>query len=96
MNEEQQQLPPELRDLVQDLDLNTPLHELVEDPAILEQPIEFDPQELERLDALAREYLQELAERGMIPDTPPMDMDPTLLEPEKELPGKDRDIDFGR
>jgi hypothetical protein len=96
MNEEQQQPHPELRDLVQDLDLNTPLYELIEDPAILEQPIEFSPQELEQLDALAREYLQELYERGMIPDIPPMDIDPKLLEPERELPGKDSDMDFGR
>jgi hypothetical protein len=96
MNEEQQQPHPELRDLVQDLDLNTPLHELIEDPAIFEQPITFSPQELEQLDALAREYLQELSERGMIPDIPPMDIDPKLLEPERELPGKGMDIDFGR
>jgi hypothetical protein len=96
MSEEQQQSPPELRDLVQDLDLNIPLHELIGDPAILEESIQFSPQELEQLDALAREYLQELAERGMIPDLPPMDMDPKLLEPEKELPGKDMDMDFGR
>jgi hypothetical protein len=93
---EEQQSPPELRDLVEGIDLNTPLHELIEDPAILEQPIQFSPQELEELDALAREYLQELAERGMIPDLPPMDMDPKLLEPEKELPGKEIDMDFGR
>jgi hypothetical protein len=96
MNGKQQQPQTNLPDLVQDLDLNTPLHELIEDPTILEQPLTFSPQELEQLDALAREYLQELAERGMIPDLPPMDMDPKLLEPEKELPGKDIDMDFGR
>jgi hypothetical protein len=90
---EGQQFPNQLHDLLQDVDLTTPLHELVQDPALLEEPLMFEPQELERLDALAQEYLQELAEQGMIPDIPPMDIDPTLLEPPQEI---DRTSDFGR
>lgn len=82
-----------LQDLVQDLDLNRPLHELVEDPAILKQPVEIDQQELAHLDALAREYVQELRDQGRLPDTLPMDIDPRLLEPAREI---DLDIDFGR
>ena len=92
MSQEQQQ-QPSLHDLVQDADLTTPLHELVEDPALLDQPIEIDPQELERLEMLAQEYLQELHEQGLLPDAPPMDIDPQLLEPTKQI---DREIDFGR
>jgi hypothetical protein len=82
-----------IRDLVQDLDLTIPLHELVGDPALLDHPIEIDPQELKYLEALAREYLQELSEQGLIPDLPPMDIDPKLLEPVRRI---DQDFDFGR
>jgi len=95
--------PPDLADLVQDLDLNTPLHELIEDPAILEQPVTFEPQELERLDRLADEYLHELAEAGLIPKAPPLDMDLEILELfewgqklEKFMKDHDRGDDFGR
>ena len=98
--------PPDLADLVQDLDLNTPLHELIGDPAILEQPITFEPQELEQIDRLADEYLHELAEAGLIPKAPPLDMDLETLELfewgrqlEKffrDHRGHDRGDDFGR
>lgn len=80
MSEEQQQPSNDLHDLVQDLNLFIPLSELIEDPALLDQPLEFDPQELERLDAEALEYVQELIEQGMIPDIPDIDIDPKLLE----------------
>jgi hypothetical protein len=93
MSEAQQQSQTDLHDLVQDLDLNKPLYEFIEDPALIEQAIEIDQQELERLDAVAREYYQELQERGMLPDLPPMDIDPKLLEPTEEI---DRGTDFER
>jgi hypothetical protein len=104
MSEQQQRHhPPNLADLVQDLDPHTPLHELVGDPAILEQPLEIDPKELERLDALTSEYLHELAEAGLLPEDPPLDMDSEILELldtnrklSDILKERDRDSDFGR
>lgn len=74
------------------LDLDRPLSELVEHPDLLEQP-QFEPEELERLEELGREYAQELIERDAIPDIPPMDIDERLLEPEQTL---DLDYDIDR
>lgn len=71
------------------LDLEKPLSELVEHPDLLELP-QFEPEELERLEELGREYAQELFERDAIPDIPPMDIDERLLEPEQTL---DHDLD---
>lgn len=73
------------------LDLNRPLSELVEHPDLLELP-QFEPEELERLEELGREYAQELLDRDAIPDIPPMDIDERLLEPEQTL-DLDHDID---
>jgi hypothetical protein len=73
------------------LDLDRPLSELVEHPGVLEPP-QFEPEELERLEALGREYAQELLERDAIPDIPPMDIDERLLEPE-QAHDLDHDID---
>ncbi len=64
------------------LDLDRPLSELVERDDVLEPP-QFEPEELERLEDLGREYVQELFERDAIPDLPPMDIDEHLPEPEQ-------------
>jgi hypothetical protein len=80
---------------LEELDLDTPLSELVEHLDELEMP-QFEPEELERLEALAREYIQELFERDAIPDLPPMDIDERLLEPEPERFMVDPDHEFDR
>ena len=73
------------------LDLDRPLSELVEHPDLLEPP-QLEPEELERLEELGREYAQELFERDAIPDIPPMDIDERLLEPE-QAHDLDHDVD---
>src|SRR5690242_14477723 len=77
---------------LEELDQDRPLSELVEHPDSLEMPV-FEPEELQRLEALGRDYAQELFYRDAIPDLPPMDLDERLLEPEKEL---DQDLDRER
>ncbi len=78
------ELSPEQENFYQwleNLDLNTPLLEEREQLDALEAP-SFEPEELEGLEALAREYAQTLFERDAVPDLPPMDLDERLLEPE--------------
>jgi hypothetical protein len=74
------------------LDLDRPLSELVEHADVLE-PLQFEPEELERLEELGREYAEELFERDAIPDTPSIDIDEQLLEPEHT---HDLDYDLDR
>ena len=64
------------------LDLDRPLFELVERADVLE-PLQFEPEELERLETLGREYAEELFERDLIPDTPSIDIEERFLEPEQ-------------
>jgi hypothetical protein len=64
------------------LDPDRPLSELAEHPDWLEPP-QFEPEELERLEELGREYAEELLERDVIPDVPPIDIDEHLLETEQ-------------
>ena len=66
---------------LEQLDQDRPLSELAEHPDALEIPT-FEPEELDRLEALGHEYAQELFDRDAIPDLPPLDMDERLLEPE--------------
>lgn len=74
------------------LDLEQPLWELIGDPAWLEG-VTFEPDELTHLEELGREYAQELAERGMLPETPPMDMPESLRELD-HTPEPDHGLDF--
>lgn len=74
------------------LDFDRPLSELVEHTDLL-KPLQFEPEELERLEELGYEYAQELFERDMIPDIPPLDIDERLLEPEQ---AHDLDYDLDR
>ena len=73
------------------LDPERSLSEVAEHPDWLEPP-QFEPEELDRLEELGRDYAQELMDRDMIPDIPPMDFDEQLLEPEQPL-DLDHDID---
>ena len=66
------------------LDPERSLSEVAEHPDWLEPP-QFEPEELDRLEELGRDYAQELMDRDMIPDIPPMDFDEQLLEPEQPL-----------
>ncbi len=80
----EQEYSPEQADFYQwleELDLDTPLSELVEQPDSLEMPL-FPPEELDRLEALGHDYAQELFDRDAIPDLPSMDIDERLLEPD--------------
>src|SRR5947199_2188239 len=79
---------------IEELDLDISPSELIESPNWLE-PVTFEPEELERLEEWARDYAQELSERGLLPDLPPLDMDERLLEPELEQ-SMDCDLDFDR
>jgi len=74
------------------LNLDTPLSELVEHPDVLEPP-QFEPEELERLESLGRDYAEELFERDAIPDVPPWAVDERLIEPEQT---HDLDLDHDR
>lgn len=75
------------------LDLEQPLWELIDDPTWLEG-VTFEPGELSHLEERGQEYAQELTERNMLPETPPMDMPETLLAPEHPLePSHDLDLD---
>lgn len=76
------------------LDLDQPLWELIDDPAWLES-ITFEPDELTHLEELGREYAQELLERDALPDTPPMDMPESVLEPE-HTSEQTHNLDFDR
>jgi hypothetical protein len=82
----------ELYQWLETLDLDRPLSELVEHADVLE-PSQFEPEELERLEELGREYAGELFERNAIPDLPPMDIDEHLLEPE-QTPDLGHDLDY--
>lgn len=76
---------------LEQLDMDRPLAELVETPEVLEPP-HFEPEELQRLEMLGREYAQELLDRDAIPALPPMDLDARFLEPEPTI-DLDHDID---
>ncbi|MBO0783327.1 MAG: hypothetical protein J2P37_31320 [Ktedonobacteraceae bacterium] len=76
------------------IDIHQPLAELVEHVDVSESP-QIDPEELARLEELAREYAQELEVRSMVPDLPPMDMDERLLQYEPVLQ-LEHDVDLDR
>lgn len=85
---------PEWQAWLEDLDLDQPLSELIDDPAWLEG-VTFSPEELAYLEDLGREYAQELLERDALPDTPVMDMPETSLLPEHATE-QDHDLDVDR
>ena len=72
------------REWLEELDLDQPLWELIDDPAWLEG-VTFEPDELARVEELGREYAQELTEQEMLPEMPPMDTPESLLAPDHDL-----------
>ena len=80
----------QLAQWLEGVDLDQPVSELI-DPLWLEEEITFTLDELAYLEELGREYAQELIERGMIADLPPLNMSEHLLEQ-----AQDKDPDFGR
>lgn len=85
---------PEWQEWLEGLNLDQPLSELINDPAWLEN-LTFSPEELTHLEAVGKEYAQELLGRDAVPDTPSMDMPQSLIEPE-HAPEQDHDLDLGR
>ncbi len=76
----QEQAQNDLYDWLQQLDLETPLAELIADhPEWMETP-ELDPHELERLDTLAHEYAQELADHDLLPSFDVMEHETPFVE----------------
>ncbi len=72
------------------LDMEQSLADLVGDHPEWTEALQIDSQDLERLDNLAREYVQELATRDALPDTPGIEIDARLLEQARDI---DRDFD---
>ena len=80
----------QLAQWLEGVDLDQPVSELI-DPLWLEEEITFTLDELAYLEELGWEYAQELIERGMIANLPPLDMPEHLREQ-----AQDKDPDFGR
>jgi hypothetical protein len=78
----------QLAQWLEGVELDQPVSELIE-MAWLEEEITFTLDELAYLEELGREYAQELIERGMIGELPPLDI------PER-FQAQDKDPDFGR
>ena len=74
---------------LEERDMDSSLADLIGDHPEWTEPLDIEAQDLERLDILARDYLQALADRDALPDAPELDIDAHLLEQTR-----DHDLDF--
>ena len=74
---------------LEERDMDSSLADLIGDHPEWTEPLEFEAQDLERLEVLAHDYLQSLADRDALPDAPELDIETPLLEQTR-----DHDLDF--